>query len=87
MLIGYARASSHGQSLDRQIGALSTMSVDKIFREKVSGKTVKARPRLDYGLLHGLNVKRFMFANSWQSVCMHRKTPLVSACLDSFHLN
>lgn len=47
MLIGYARVSSHGQSLDRQIGALNAASVDKIFREKVSGKTVKGRPQLE----------------------------------------
>ncbi|UWP97043.1 recombinase family protein (plasmid) [Aliiroseovarius crassostreae] len=47
MLIGYARVSSRGQSLERQISALNAASVDKIFREKVSGKSVKGRPQLD----------------------------------------
>ncbi|UWP90909.1 recombinase family protein [Aliiroseovarius crassostreae] len=47
MLIGYARVSSRGQSLDRQIGALNAASVDKIFREKISGKSVKGRPQLE----------------------------------------
>ena len=47
MLIGYAGVSSRGQSLDRQIGALNAAGVDKIFRKKVSGKTIKARPHLE----------------------------------------
>ncbi|MEN8834359.1 recombinase family protein [Pacificibacter sp.] len=46
MLIGYARVSSQGQSLDRQIGALNTIKADKIFREVASGRTVKGRPQL-----------------------------------------
>ena len=44
MLVGYARASSQGQSLDLQIGALNTAKADKIFREVASGRTVKGRP-------------------------------------------
>ena len=47
MLIGYARVSSRGQSLDRQIGALNAVGVDKVFREKVSGTSVKGRPQLE----------------------------------------
>lgn len=47
MLIGYARVSSQGQSLDRQIGALNAAKADKIFREVASGKTVKGRPKLE----------------------------------------
>lgn len=47
MLIGYARVSSQGQSLDRQIGALNTIKADKIFREVASGRTVKGRPQLE----------------------------------------
>lgn len=47
MLIGYARVSSQGQSLDRQIGALIAAKADKIFREVASGRTVKGRPQLE----------------------------------------
>ena len=47
MLTGYARVSSQGQSLDRQIGALNTAKADKIFREVASGRTVKGLPQLE----------------------------------------
>ncbi len=47
MLIGYARVSTKGQNLDRQIGALNAARVDKIFREKESAKSVKGRPELE----------------------------------------
>ncbi len=47
MLIGYARVSSQGQSLDRQIGALNAVKADKIFREVASGRTIKGRPQLE----------------------------------------
>ena len=47
MLIGYARVSSQGQSLDRQIGALNTIKADRIFREVASGRTVKGRLQLE----------------------------------------
>lgn len=47
MLIGYARVSTQAQSLDRQIGALNAAGVDRIFREKATGKTVKGRPQLE----------------------------------------
>ena len=45
--IGYARVSSPGQNLDRQIGALRSEKCDAIFREKASGKAVKGRPQLE----------------------------------------
>jgi DNA invertase Pin-like site-specific DNA recombinase len=45
--IGYARVSSQGQSLDRQLGALRAEGVDVIYREKASGKSVKNRPELE----------------------------------------
>ena len=45
--IGYARVSSTGQSLDRQIGALRAERCDPVFREKASGKAVKGRPQLE----------------------------------------
>lgn len=47
MKIGYARVSTQGQNLDRQIGALNAAKVDKIYREKASAKTVKGRPALE----------------------------------------
>jgi DNA invertase Pin-like site-specific DNA recombinase len=45
--IGYARCSSQGQNLDRQIAALRAERCDAIFREKVSGKSMKNRPELE----------------------------------------
>lgn len=47
MLIGYARVSTQAQSLDRQIGALNAVGVNRIFREKATAKTVKGRPQLE----------------------------------------
>jgi|TARA_R100000935_G_scaffold58859_1_gene98692 DNA invertase Pin-like site-specific DNA recombinase len=47
MLIGYARVSTQAQSLDRQIGALNGVGVERIFREKATAKTVKGRPQLE----------------------------------------
>src|SRR5215468_6921892 len=45
--IGYARASSVDQSLDRQIAALRAEGCDVIYREKVSGKSTRNRPELE----------------------------------------
>ena len=45
--IGYARVSSPGQNLERQIGALRAERCDSIFREKASAKSVKGRPQLE----------------------------------------
>ncbi len=47
MLIGYARVSSTDQNLDRQIAALRNEGVEKIYREKASGKSLKGRPQLE----------------------------------------
>lgn len=45
MNYGYIRVSSKGQNLDRQIEALKTYELDRIFQEKVSGKDMN-RPQL-----------------------------------------
>ena len=44
--IGYARVSSTGQNLDRQIELLNKANVDKIFEEKQSGAKIENRPKL-----------------------------------------
>lgn len=38
MIIGYARVSSIRQNLDRQLLELSEVGVDKIFKDRLSGK-------------------------------------------------
>lgn len=45
--IGYARVSSQGQSLDRQIAALRAEGCDPIYREKASGRSLNKRPQLE----------------------------------------
>jgi DNA invertase Pin-like site-specific DNA recombinase len=46
MLIGYARVSSAGQSLDVQTEALTAAGCEKIYSEKRSGRTGTDRPDL-----------------------------------------
>src|SRR5215470_10263442 len=45
--VGYARVSTPGQNLDRQIAALRSEGCSEIFREKVSGKNIANRPQLE----------------------------------------
>jgi len=47
MNIGYARASTQGQNLDRQIAALRKAGCGKVFREKATGRAVSGRPQLE----------------------------------------
>lgn len=49
-LVGYARVSSVGQSLEIQEAALSYAGCDKIFAEKRSGLTAAGRKQLEYAL-------------------------------------
>jgi len=50
--IGYARVSSVDQNLDRQIAALRAEGCDEIYREKVSGKSIRNRPELEKAIDH-----------------------------------
>ncbi|GMA65688.1 recombinase family protein [Alicyclobacillus fastidiosus] len=43
MIYGYARVSSRAQNLDAQITQLSDYGCDKIFKEKISGRTLNHR--------------------------------------------
>lgn len=49
-LIGYARVSSSGQSLDVQLEQLGAAGCEKVFAEKRSGTTTAGREQLDLAL-------------------------------------
>ncbi|MCY4046414.1 MAG: recombinase family protein [Cellvibrionales bacterium] len=46
MTIGYARVSSHGQSLQLQLNAIENHPCDRIFQEKKSGTKSENRAEL-----------------------------------------
>ena len=46
MLIGYARVSSTSQNLDRQLVSLKEAGAERIFEEKISGKSMNNREEL-----------------------------------------
>lgn len=46
MMIGYARVSTKGQRLDRQIASLRSAGVEHIYREQASAASIKNRPQL-----------------------------------------
>ncbi len=52
VIYGYSRVSSISQSLDTQVQALKEYGCEKIFREKISGRTLR-RPQFQ-NLLHTL---------------------------------
>jgi len=62
--IGYARGSTSGQNLDRQIAALRSEGCDIIFREKASGKDIKNRPQLEKAI-HALGTGDVMVLPEW----------------------
>src|SRR5215831_6322100 len=45
--VGYARVSTEGQNLGRQLAALHQEGCDPIYQDKASGKSVRGRPGLD----------------------------------------
>ena len=50
MKVGYARVSTTDQNLDRQIEALEQAGAEKIFQEKMSGKSMTERLELQKAL-------------------------------------
>lgn len=50
MLVGYGRVSSAGQSLDIQHEALAAAGCEKVFSEKVSGRSTTDREQLAMAL-------------------------------------
>lgn len=50
MLVGYGRVSSTGQSLDIQLEALTEAGCEKVFAEKMSGRSADGREQLAQAL-------------------------------------
>ena len=51
MILGYARVSTTDQNLETQIDALKGAGAEKIFQEKITGKS-RQRPELEKMLEH-----------------------------------
>ena len=49
-IVGYARVSSTGQSLDVQLDQLQDAGCEKVFSEKLTGTTTTARVELERSL-------------------------------------
>jgi DNA invertase Pin-like site-specific DNA recombinase len=62
--IGYARVSTPGQNLERQLGALRSEGCAQIFREKASGKDTRARPQLEKAI-DALGTKDILVVAEW----------------------
>src|SRR5215813_8551687 len=65
--VGYARVSTPGQNLDRQIAALRSEGCSEIFREKVSGKNIANRPQLEKAI-DELGTRDVLVVAEWDRV-------------------
>ena len=64
MRVGYCRVSSSGQNLDRQIEALKAEGCDRLYCEKVSGKSMANRPELAKAL-KSLDINDVLVLAEW----------------------
>lgn len=95
--IGYARVSTAGQNLDRQIGALRAEACDVVYREKASGKSTRGRPELEKAL-DSLGIGDVFIVAEWDRAtrsmldgvaiieCVHARGALLKV-LDKPHLD
>ncbi|TLQ07040.1 recombinase family protein [Marinilactibacillus psychrotolerans] len=67
MKVGYARVSTTDQNLDRQIEEFKKVGVEKIFQEKLSGKSMTERKELQ-NALHFLREKDTLVIESLERI-------------------